>query len=889
MKLNLRYSSPAPDSAEGWENYSMPIGCSHFGGNVFGGVEYERIQITENSLENPWHFGGLNNFAEIYLHFPHELEKVSGYERGLVLNDGLAYVRYDAGEVHVEREYFMSYPDRALVGRVKTSRKVDFETELVVPFVNDHEERAKTGEVTSENNLITMRGNMKYWNINFEGQLKAFSDGEITAKDGKLYVRGATDTYFIFTGATNYELRPEVFLEEDDKKKLRDFDPHSIVCDIMEGAAAHSYDELKSRHTEDFSSIFGRVELDLGETDVPALMTDELLREYSEGKRSRYLEVLYFQYGRYLLLSSSREGCLPANLQGVWNCHDYSPWGSGYWHNINVQMNYWPAFSTNLAETFEAYRAYNAAYMEKAEAHADSVISTYYPDQLDKDGGNGWVIGTDGYQFKVTSDRSSGNLGFTTQLFWEYYSYTKNEELLEDLYKILASAARYITKCVKKDESGNYLITHCDSPEMYVNGVWYYTEGTTYAQTFAYLNNYNALLAAKELGIDLADESVLSSEEYSVLKTVMEQIDHYDPIQVGLSGQIKEFRDETYYGSIGDEYHHRHTSQLVGLYPGNLINSTTPAWLDAARVTLNERGDSGTAWGVAYKLNLWARIKDGERAHTLIKTLIKDDIATNLWALHPPFQIDGNFGTTAGISEMLLQSHEGYIAPLSAIPSAWSSGSYTGLVARGNFEVSAAWDSGLAKTFNIKSNKGGEAKVFYPGIAGASVIDSEGSPVGFMSEGSDLISINTEAGKTYIISGFSAKPSIYAPSSLKYTENTSGNYKLDWSASSVAESYNVYVAIESAPTYALVGNTVSNTFNYTAPLGKENARLTFAVTAVKSGNESARALAYTSDAIITEYGTIPGEKAGYPYSVFAKGASEASYTYIGSYDMFNTA
>ena len=237
---------------------------------------------------------------------------------------------------------------------------------------------------------------------------------------------------------------------------------------------------------------------------------------------------------------------------------------------------------------------------------------------------------------------------------------------------------------------------------MYVNGVWYYTAGTTYAQSFAYLNNYNALEAARELGIDLDDEKLLSKEEYSILKTVIAQLDKYDPINVGLSGQIKEFREEDYYCSVGDEPKHRHTSQLVGLYPGNLINFTTPAWLDAAKVTLNERGDRATGWGIAFKLNLWSRTKDGNRTYKLLNSLITTCIAENLWDLHPPFQIDGNFGATAGISEMLLQSHEGFINPLPALPAEWSEGSLKGFKVRGGSTVSLKWKNGRLTRMKIK-------------------------------------------------------------------------------------------------------------------------------------------------------------------------------------------
>ena len=330
MELRLRYSKPAPDSAEGWEKYSMPIGNSCMGGNVFGGVDYERIQITENSLENPGSLGGLNSFADIFIRFPHRYEEVSGYERGLDIGRALAYVRYDCSGIHTEREYFTSYPDRALAGRITTSGPVSYEIEVQIPYLTEEEGREKRGSVTTEGNLITMAGTMYAFNVHFEGQLQVYTDGTVTACDGKLQIKDAADTYFIFCCGTNYELCPEVFLEKDNRKKLRDFDPHDLVSSILEKTRAYTIGELRDRHIADHTGLFGRVDVNLGETEVPDAMTDELLTAYAQGEKSRYLEVLYFQYGRYLLIASSRPGCLPANLQGVWNCHDRSPWGSGY-------------------------------------------------------------------------------------------------------------------------------------------------------------------------------------------------------------------------------------------------------------------------------------------------------------------------------------------------------------------------------------------------------------------------------------------------------------------------------------------------------------------------------------------------------------------------------
>ena len=857
-----------------WERWSIPIGNGYFGANLFGRTETERIQLTEKTLANPYRIvndsslptDGLNNFSETYIDFGHTNSAVSNYSRELDLKTAISTVQYDYNGVTYNREYFASYPDNAFVIRLDASKSgaLDFVLRPTVPYeqeymTNPGDGGGKTGTVVSsvEDGVgcITLSGTLQYFGIDFVGLYRVYTDGTLAATtcvnadgdtDGTITVSGATYAYVVVTMGTDYELSSETFTASAANKPTQTTtlaDAMAKVEGYMTAASQYGYEELKARHLADYTEIFGRVTLDLNckESDF-ALTTDELLAQYKNGSGSTYLEALYFQYGRYLLIASSRSGALPANLQGAWNRYNHSPWSSGYWHNINVQMNYWPAFSTNIAETFEAYVEYNNAYMAKAEAGATSAVRTYNFSMLDKDGGNGWSIATGGYVSDIYGSESIGNLGFTTQLFWEYYAYTGDVYVLREVvYPVLVSAARFITKMVKEDADGNYIAVYSDSPEQYVDGVWYYTsEGTGYAQSFAYQNNYNLLLAAQELGISTSD---MSHEDYAILQTVLTQIDKYDPIRVGYSGQVKEFFEEDYYGDLG-EYTHRHISQLVGLYPGNVINGTTPAWLDAAKYTLTERGDKATGWGVAHRLNLWARVQDGERAYDLLEQLLKVNTATNLWDLHPPFQIDGNLGGTAGISEMLLQSHAGYVEPLAAIPSAWSSGSYTGLVARGNFEVSAAWADGLATSFNILSKNGGELSVKYSGIANATVTDSEGRAVSYTVSGDDIIKFNTEEGETYYIWGFTAKHSPDAVSGLTLTTATLSDSELSWNASSDAIGYNVYVAKEDAPTYTLLATTRSTAFTYDRPEG-ENARLTFAVTAIGAdGSESERALAY---------------------------------------------
>ena len=856
-----------------WERWSIPIGNGYFGANLFGRTETERIQLTEKTLANPYRIvndsslptDGLNNFSETYIDFGHTGSSVTNYKRELDLKTAISTVQYDYNGVTYSREYFTSYPDKALVIKLDASESgaLDFVLRPTVPYEQEYmtkpgDNGGKTGTVTSyvygDVGNIVLSGTLQYFGIDFVGLYKVYTDGTLAATtcvnedgdtDGTITVTGASSAYIVVTMGTDYELSSETFIAGSDKPTKATDLAYAMakVEGYMEAASKYDYDELKARHLADYTELFGRVTLDLDckESDF-ALTTDELLSQYKNGSGSSYLEALYFQYGRYLLIASSRSGALPSNLQGTWNRYNHSPWSSGYWHNINVQMNYWPAFSTNIAETFEAYVEYNNAYMAKASSGADSIVKQYNPDAYGKDGGNGWSIATGGYVSDIYGSESIGNLGFTTQLFWDYYAYSGDETLLrEKVYPVLVSAARFITKMVKEDKDGNYIAISSDSPEQYVGGVWYFTgEGTGYAQSFAYQNNYNLLLAAKELGISTEDTS---HEDYAILNTVLKQIDKYDPVRVGLSGQVKEFFEEDYYGDLG-EYTHRHISQLVGLYPGNVINGTTPAWIDAAKYTLTERGDKATGWGVAHRLNLWARVQDGERAYDLLEQLLKVNTATNLWDLHPPFQIDGNLGGTSGISEMLLQSHAGYVEPLAAIPSAWANGSYTGLVGRGGFEVSAAWSGGLATSFNILSKNGGELSVKYSGIENATVTDSNGKVVSYTVTGDDIITFDTEAGETYYIFGFTTKNIPESVSNVTVQSEVLGSSDLSWTASSDAVAYKVYVAKDDAPDYTLLAVTRNTEYTYKRP-ENENARLTFAVTAVgDDGSESARALAY---------------------------------------------
>lgn len=807
--LIIKYNTPAEDSKEGWENYSIPIGNGYMGGNIFGIVEKERIQITENSLENPGELGGLNNFAELYIKFNHE--NITEYERGLLLDESLAYCKYDCDGIKYKREYFMSHPDEVLVIKLTSSKEKALSFVLCpeIPFIKDYaitpgDGGGKTGKVEAYGNKVILAGKANYYNILYEGQLQVITEkGTVKAEDGEVYVEDADSATIVFALGTNYKLCSHVFMEENPKKKLPDINPKEKVEKILSAAVAKGYDVLKQRHTEDYRKIFGRVSLDL-QGKYKDFPTDIMLKRYSEGESNPYLEMLYFQYGRYLLISSSRAGCLPPNLQGVWNCHDQPPWGSGYWHNINIQMNYWPVFNTNMAELFKAYVDFNLAFRQRAEHIASEYIKKNNPENhTDGTGECGWTIGTANYAYEITGPgghSGPGTGGLTTKLFWDYYDFTRDEEILRNVtYPALLSMSKFLTKTVRVYE-GKWLASFSASPEQMIGGAYakesqyYHTVGCAFDQQMIYEN-----------GKDLIKASQLLQKSEKTVEVQKGQLDKYNPVEVGWSGQIKEYSEENFYGEIG-EYRHRHISQLKALYPGTLINNETPAWLDAAKVTLHERGYESTGWALAHRMNAWARTGEGDKCYKLYRQLLSKCTLPNLWDSHPPFQIDGNLGGTAAIAEMLLQSHEDYIAILPALPGVWGNGSFKGLMARGGFEISIDWQEGLAEKIVVTSKKGGYLKLKYSSLNTATVTDLSGDTIQYDIICDDKIAFETKQGNCYIIQDM--KPSIPVSPPTNLDVSLPGII-LTWQGEKEV-TFNVYRAIGSEPGYVRIARGLTD-------------------------------------------------------------------------------
>ena len=745
-KMILRYNRPAPvlgefarhsgtvnygagakryENANSWERYSLPLGNGFFGANVFGRLGTERIQISEPTLSNLQYYKrkhterigcnacGINSFAELMLDFGHE--GAADYEMSLSLEDAVCRVEYTFGGVRYKRSIFTSHPDRVMVIRLEADRRgaVSVRVAPEIPFLGDFtleegDGMAKRGEVRAEGGDISLGGVLEYYDELYEGLFRVIPDGGECVCDGSaIAVSGADAVTVIFSCATSYRLDGQIFSCDEPKDKLRGFpSPKADVVSAVDAAEALGYERLLSRHVADYRALFERVSLNIGDETEQAY-TDELLEAYRAGKESKYLETLLFQYGRYLLIASSRTN-MPAHLQGIWNSYCDSPWSCGYWHNINVQMNYWLSGPAALSELFIPYINYAKAYMERARRYADEFMAKNYPEHRSPDGKNGWIIGTgcgafkiDGFQTVTHSGPGTG--AFTSLLFWDYYDYTGDVEFLREFgYPALYEMSLFFSK-ILVEHDGALLVKESASPENRHGGDHYHTVGCAFDQQMVY-ENYTRTVEAAE---------ILGEEDDPLITTIRKQLPHLEPVLIGESGQIKEYREETVYGSIGDP-RHRHVSHLVGLYPGTYINKTRPELIAGAEVTLTGRGDESTGWAAAHRLLLWARCGNGRKAHDLVSSLIRNNIMENLWDTHPPFQIDGNFGYTAGVCEMLLASHAGYVELLPALPELWHTGEFCGLVARGNFSVDCRWERGCVVHIRVKSNRGGRLRIKLP-------------------------------------------------------------------------------------------------------------------------------------------------------------------------------
>ena len=786
----LAYKQPASTTYKGWEEEALPLGNGSLGAKIFGLIGAERIQFNEKSLwsggplpdssdyqggnrqdqyvflaeirqalekrdyntakelaeqhlvgPKTSQYGTYLSFGDIHIEFSKQgktLSQATDYQRQLNISKALATTSYVYKGTKFEREAFASFPDDFLIQRFtkEGAETLDFtmELSLTCDLASDgkyEQEKSdyKECQLDISDYHILMKGRVKDNDLQFASCLAWETDGDIRVWSDKVQISGASYANLFLAAKTDFAQNPA----SNYRKKI---DLEQQVKDLVDTAKEKGYAQLKSRHIEDYQALFQRVQLDLG-ADVDTSTTDDLLKNYTP-QAGQALEELFFQYGRYLLISSSRDcqDALPANLQGVWNAVDNPPWNSDYHLNINLQMNYWPAYVTNLLET--AFPVIN--YIDDLRVYGRLAAARYAGIVSQEGEENGWLVHTQATPFGWTAPGWDYYWGWSPaanawmmQTVYEAYSFYRDQDYLrEKIYPMLRETVRFWNDFLHEDQQvQRWVSSPSYSPEHGPISI-----GNTYDQSLIWQLFHDFIQAAQELELD-----------EDLLTEVKEKFDLLNPLQITQSGRIREWyeEEEQHFQNEKVEAQHRHASHLVGLYPGNLFSHKGQEYLEAARASLNDRGDGGTGWSKANKINLWARLGDGNRAHKLLAEQLKSSTLPNLWCSHPPFQVDGNFGATSGMAEMLFQSYTAYLVPLVALPDAWSTGSVSGLMARGHFEISMRWADKKLLQLTILTRSGGDLRISYSDIE-KSVIEVNQEKAEAKCMGKDCISVATAAG-----------------------------------------------------------------------------------------------------------------------------------------------